>query len=222
MTLGDFAREILPLADALLAWATSGETVSCREGCAACCRQLVTLSAPEAMQLLECVEAMEGAGRRSAPQEAFATAAVAIEAADLREPLMRLGDPALDEASHFALARRYFALGLECPFLCDRRCSIYSQRFATCREYAVRTPAEQCRDPFHFRVSAVGLPLPFRDILAAMAQTLTGRPLVLIPIPLALEWARAHRADFERPWDAGLLVKNFLPYLEVMLGRMAV
>ena len=50
MTLGDFAREAMRLADdasqkAERAARESGRPVSCKKGCGACCRQLVSVSA---------------------------------------------------------------------------------------------------------------------------------------------------------------------------------
>ncbi len=44
-------------------------------------------------------------------------------------------------------ARRYFHLGIACPFLEDESCSIHADRPISCREYLVTSPAVNCADP---------------------------------------------------------------------------
>src|SRR4029077_17376339 len=45
----------------------AGQTISCRKGCAACCRMLVPVSAPEAVALREYVEQLSTDRRIAAP-----------------------------------------------------------------------------------------------------------------------------------------------------------
>ena len=62
ITLAELAAVFLPLDDQLVQLAhdntaAAGKPSSCREGCAACCRQLVPLSPPEAFLLAEVIMA---------------------------------------------------------------------------------------------------------------------------------------------------------------------
>lgn len=217
VSLGAFAGQVLPLIDKLSFAMHGREEVACQRGCQDCCFQLVTISAPEALHLHETLANLSEE-RRQQICDRFTTCVDDIDAAILRETLMHLADDALGESDHYAVAEHYFRQRIACPFHEDGCCSIYQNRFATCREYAVATPADRCADPFAHDIQPLRLPLSFRDVLAAMASDLARRPLELIPIPMALEWL-GHQAHVrEETWDADLLLRKFLPYLEVILG----
>jgi Fe-S-cluster containining protein len=117
----------------------AGRPISCRAGCAACCRQLVALAPSEARALARLVEAMPEP-RRTMIRQRFDAA------------LEKLGDlidrmPSQTTEQYAALSHAYLKLGIACPFLEDESCSIYADRPMVCREYMVSSPAENCRDP---------------------------------------------------------------------------
>ena len=62
----------------------AGQTISCRKGCGACCRQLVPVSRTEGERLLQLVEAMPGE-RQETLRARFAAAEAAIDGAGLKE-----------------------------------------------------------------------------------------------------------------------------------------
>lgn len=218
LTLGEFAGLILPAADIAseAAVAFAGETPSCRGGCDACCRQLVTLAAPEAMLMASVVENLP-TDRREALRGSIQQITGQIPD-DLRHALRMLGDPAVSLQDHYAAAREWFGQGVPCPFLSHGFCGIYETRFATCREYVVFTPADRCANPFDNTVIPITLRLPFRDALASLTSALAGEPMHLIPIALALEWVGDHKSLDVRRWPAKVLLKRFMPYMEIMLG----
>ena len=127
--------------------AEQGRVPSCQKGCAACCRMLVPLSAPEAFAVRDWV--------RSRPAEQqdqiiarFAETKVRLLSNGLWQRLWELceasdhsTDEALDEVN-----RRYYALRVACPFLEEEVCTIYDERPAACRELLVTSPAERCED----------------------------------------------------------------------------
>src|SRR5260370_36311156 len=80
------AAEIVPalqgLVNAVVEAAEAGHTVSCRQGCGACCRQLVPVSRTEGERLLQLMETMP-AGRRDALSKRFAAAQAADEGSGL-------------------------------------------------------------------------------------------------------------------------------------------
>ncbi len=171
-----------------------GETVSCRAGCGACCRQSVPISLTEARQLAALVEAMPEP-RRSQIRARFADATARLEAAGMLDELRRLD--AMPNEWHAALHPRYFALGIPCPFLEEESCSIHPDRPLICREYLVTSSPEHCaeattqkvrRVPLHGQVST--------DIVLLEYVGPTASRVVLV---LALEWAREHEGDEPAP-----------------------
>lgn len=126
----------------------SGEAISCRKGCGACCRQLVPVSRTEGERLLALVETM-AVERRDRLQARFATAQAMLDDAGL---LNRAG------RSDRELSLAYFALAIPCPFLEDESCSIHPDRPLVCREYLVTSPAELCAGPSQEGVTPVAVP----------------------------------------------------------------
>ncbi|HTR87169.1 MAG TPA: YkgJ family cysteine cluster protein [Reyranella sp.] len=146
------ATEVVPalqgLVNAVVAAAETGQAISCRKGCGACCRQLVPLSRTEGERLLALIEGMP-AERRAVIEERFAKAAAKIEQAGLATP-SRKSDRDLSVA--------YFALRIPCPFLEEESCSIHPDRPLVCREYLVTSPAELCRGAAQEGVTPVAVP----------------------------------------------------------------
>ena len=88
--------------------AAAGNMVECAAGCAFCCHQNITVSAPEAVTIVQFLRAQA----RDVPD--FAAHATAIGGLDF--------------------VGRY-AKGLPCAFLTDQRCGIYDDRPEPCRSY---------------------------------------------------------------------------------------
>jgi Fe-S-cluster containining protein len=169
-----------------------GRSISCRNGCAACCRQLVALPEAEAHQIRELVEALPEP-RRSAILARFAAAIQRIESCGLAERLRDFA--ALSKHERNALSRAYFFEKIACPFLEHESCSIYHDRPFACREYLVSSAPELCNNPFDNLLAGVALPVQVWPLIARMGQT-TGEagpgPLAWVPLLLALEWTEAH------------------------------
>jgi Fe-S-cluster containining protein len=165
-------RELLP---ALHAWTNAivevaeetaqraGRTVSCREGCGACCRQLVPIAPAEAHAIAALVGALPEP-RQSAVRARFAEAETRLEAAGLRERLEAMETIPADAVVGVGL--EYFALQLSCPFLEAESCSIHKERPVICREYLVTSDPEHCRQPGPAVIDRIGLP-------AKMSRALT-------------------------------------------------
>ncbi|MFT3765588.1 MAG: YkgJ family cysteine cluster protein [Minicystis sp.] len=172
-----------------------GRTVSCRAGCAACCRQLVPISVVEARALAAAVEALPPA-RREIVRARFAAAVREMERLGLLDAAAAPGRMVLQ--SHIAdpkaawrdVGRRYFDAQIPCPLLEDERCSLYEERPLVCREYLVTTPADRCAQ---LDGGARTVPRPARtsEALATAAREITGEALPMLPLPLSLEWAEA-------------------------------
>lgn len=187
-----------------------GERISCKKGCAACCRQLVPVGPAEAHALHDLVERLPEP-RRSAIRARFAAAQRRLEEAGLLHTLRRIEQ--LSEERRRALGIDYFALGLACPFLEDECCSIHPERPIACREYLVTSPAENCSRPSPETVRGVQLPLKVWTAVARLDDPPDGlHPLRWVPLVLALEWAIAHRAEAP-PRPGPDLVRGLLRHL---------
>jgi Fe-S-cluster containining protein len=199
----------------------AGEAVSCRKGCAACCRMLVPVSAPEAFALRERVRSLPEE-RRMALLAKVAEARARLEAAGLLERLAELGDTdrQLQDEDMEAVNRDYYALRLPCPFLEEEVCSIYEDRPAACRELLVTTPAEWCGDLLANPVRPLPVAVRVGTALGLLWADLAGGPARLIPLPLALEWAERHETEHRRTWMGTELFEKAMDKVWWLLSRV--
>ncbi|MDP1949300.1 MAG: YkgJ family cysteine cluster protein [Nitrospirota bacterium] len=189
----------------------AGQTISCQMGCAACCRMLVPLSAPEAFALREYVEQLptdrrtQLRQRMSATKDRLTREAVWDRLNDVAEASRPIPDEELDPIN-----RAYYALRIPCPYLEDEMCSIYEARPAACRELLVTSPAELCQDLVQNPVTPLPVSMRIGSILGLVWGTLTNSPPRLIPLPMALEWAERHEEESRRTWPGSSLLDQVL------------
>jgi Fe-S-cluster containining protein len=166
-----------------------GRPVSCRAGCAACCRQIVLASEAEARRLRALVEALPEP-KRAEVRARFAEARRKLEEAGLLEALQA---PESFGPGVAELGLAYFRLRLDCPFLEEERCTIYPERPLACREYLVVSPAESCSRPDVETVKQLRLPFKVSTAFARLDDgPAEERPLRRLPLILAPEWAEQH------------------------------
>ncbi len=194
--------EMLPLARALSdavvmetcrTLERSGNSISCKKGCGACCRQLVAISEVEARRLRKVLEETPEP-RRSELRRRFSAAHQRLEQAGLM-PRLQLNEQ-LNDDKYLSLATEYFEQKIACPFLEQESCSIYDERPITCREYLVTSPAENCAELKPENITRVKLPLPVFNAVARWqtppSEHFTER---WVPLIIALEWAESHPED---------------------------
>ncbi len=190
---------------------SAGRAISCKQGCAACCRMLVPLAPPEAFALREYVLGLP-ADRQAKIAERLNEVRRQLEHQDLWKPLsgvVEAAEPLKDEALD-PINRAYYALRIPCPFLENESCSIYEQRPAACRELLVTSPAELCQDLVNNPVVPLPVPIRIGSILGLLWGTLTNQPPRLIPLPLAMEWAARHEAENRPRWQGTELLDQAL------------
>jgi Fe-S-cluster containining protein len=187
-----------------------GEQVSCREGCGACCRQAVPITAVEARRITEWLDA-QPEERQAILRERFQQAAARLEEAGIAQEI-RDGTKSLDNrAALQELALRYFALGIACPFLEEERCTIHTMRPLRCREYLVVSPAEKCMHPETKEIVGIKPPVQLSQILARWDVNGDPQPRELILLTLLEEWIVRHPAEQDRPHrTAPELLQEFL------------
>jgi Fe-S-cluster containining protein len=193
--------------------AERGEAVSCCKGCSACCRaQPVPVTPAEAYALARLVDDLPEP-YRTAVRDRFADNTRRLEAAGLKDLyLERSRSLTADQARD--VARRYFALGLVCPFLEDDACGIYPDRPFVCRQYLVTSPAELCVDPFANPVRPVPTLLGFAHAALATAEKFLGPPWYTVPLALSLEFAERYRAELERTFPAEAVFREAVAALK--------
>ena len=189
----------------------AGHPISCRMGCAACCRMLVPVSAPEAFALKDMIQTLPDA-HRARLMNNLSEARARLEQAGLLERLTDVAEttqPLTDEEME-PVNREYYALRMPCPFLENETCSIYEDRPAACRELLVTTSAELCQDMVKNEVQALPVPVRISTVLGALWSELVGGPARLIPLPIALDWAERHSAERSLVWKGTELLEKAL------------
>jgi Fe-S-cluster containining protein len=198
-----------------------GKAVSCQKGCAACCRMLVPLSAPEAFSLREFLSSLPAEAQQRLAERFTQTRSVLVSDG-LWGRLMELaesGRPPDDDALD-PVNRAYYALRTPCPFLEDELCSIYEERPSACRELLVTSPATWCQDIMNNPVEQIPVPLRASTVLGLLWGDLTRTPARLIPLPVALEWAERHRSEQGQTWPGTQLLDQALDKAWRFLGQV--
>jgi Fe-S-cluster containining protein len=191
--------------------AESGKTISCRMGCAACCRMLVPLSPPEAFALKEYVDNLPVDRRRQIARRLSETKHQ-LEEDGLLDQLSAVaeGTEARSDADFEPLNRAYYALRMPCPFLEEEMCSIYEARPAACRELFVTSPAEWCQDLVHNPVQPITVPIRMGSALGLLWGELTQSVPRLVPLPIAIDWAERHQEENQARWQGTTLLDRAL------------
>jgi len=189
----------------------AGRMISCRKGCAACCRMLVPLSAPEAFVLQEYVKQLpidrqiHLNNRLSETKDRMKREGLWERLTDVAEASSPVSDEELDPIN-----QAYYTLRIPCPYLENELCSIYEARPAACRELLVTSPAELCQDLVRNPVVPLPVSMRISSIMGLVWGTLTSTPPRLIPLPMALEWAEQHEDEARRTWPGSALLDQVL------------
>ncbi len=181
-----------------------GKPVSCVKGCGACCRQLVAVSAVEAVALSRLVAAMPSQ-RRETIVARFETA---YERAQASGVLQKMADRSLDARQGKA---SYFRLGIACPFLENEACGIHPDRPLVCREYLATSPAAHCAQIFDGRtVETIDVDVHLSEALLRAGAKLTGKRAESAPLSFALVAASRMEADISDTYEPMLILRTLL------------
>ena len=179
----------------------AGTPVTCRAGCAACCRQLVVISPLEALAISDYVAA------RPELRARVEARVVALRERVAAEPALAAAFAAFDAVGGYvspaagdALERAYWAMQQACPFLEDERCAIYPARPFACREHFVISEPRLCAEDLD-RVTPAGTRQEARAVAALVGEAfgLEDRLLWLVE---ALEYAAVHAPPEHAAVDA--------------------
>lgn len=184
----DVTRRVQGACDTLVERVTEGHRppVSCRAGCAHCCRQPVFITPLEGVAINDFIE------QQGMAQKVAARIRRYLEEIRGRRNgvagLKALWDNVrgLGPAPSQTLRRAVY--GPDCPFLVNNRCSIYAVRPLMCREHISFDDPRKCErdEPF------LGLDKPrFSEITAWLSQRDVGAEEQMLPV---WEYERAARA----------------------------
>ncbi len=219
--------EVLPLARAISEGVigiavekvhAGGESISCKKGCTWCCHHLVPVSPAEAVRLAEVVDALPGEQRR-AVKKRFEEAVKLLETEGLIEPRTTRARAALLETEGSVSERwqqaglRYFEKKPPCPFLEGGACTIYAERPMVCREYSVTTPPELC-EKVDAGLRTTPRPVHMPEVMTSFTNQALGRRDFVIPLPLALEWAKTNRRAFDVQGDGEELAMTLVQCIQ--------
>lgn len=176
--------------------AKAGKNISCKAGCSACCTQAVPVSELEALHLAKVVNRMPE-HRQKRIRQRFADSQVAIATAGLTQPMQEIAK--LDKKSRNALGVKYYSLKLDCPFLEDKRCSIYSDRPLECREFVVTSDPKHCVELNPQEMTHLDSKLRLTPVLRTQSQDLFGEKssgwMLLVN---CLDWAKTNKTRLKK------------------------
>jgi len=200
--------------DAVRLAGSAGATVPCRKGCAACCRYLVPLSAPEALCMGREIGSLSG-GCDATTAQALTAAAGRILEGWSESPFSQSAadDSGSDACDIESIGRWYAALGMDCPFLREGLCAIYKKRPIACREHAVLGTAEHCEGFSHGCGNRLEMPVKVLDALAQVAAEMEQTETQAVMMPLVAFWYVENRHREFRTWPGPELVSRFLDCL---------
>jgi Fe-S-cluster containining protein len=172
-----------------------------------CCRiQLVPVSPAEAYALLLLIESLPEP-RRTQVLERFSDRAARLDDAGLSDVFLDR-ELALDSEAAREPITHYLSLHLACPFLENDACSIYEFRPFSCREFLVTTPKEMCADPLSQPVARLPLVLFPGKAALDSASAISGRRQLMVPLTLALRYARKHREELEQTYPSSQMLAD--------------
>jgi Fe-S-cluster containining protein len=212
--LAAFARLALPVGQKLVdlmeaVYLKAGRPASCKVGCAACCRQEIPISAPEALLLSAHAATLPGPERER----------IAAGFAAIRSHVQATGSGGKDlergtaTADVRAQGLAWFRQGLACPFLVDESCSAYAMRPVACRNHMVWSAAEQCSRPEDGGVKAMNVRFSLSTILALLAAEFMEREPTKFPLAALEDWVRLNPEYQERTFPAEKLAERFIELL---------
>lgn len=216
--------DMIPLARLLSAKITStikehiinsGDTIACHAKCSDCCRYLVPLAFPEAMQLTKEVTAMAKWKRRFVNESTLLTARRILELTP-KHSLEKITKVEVKAGFNLKnISYWYGRMNLPCPFLLNNLCTIYEQRPIACREHLAIGPASNCKVNSTNQPQLLQTPISVLEALAQLTGELEGTTPEAIILPFALVWCRENPEYFNHTWSASQLLRRFINILTV-------
>ncbi len=193
----------------------SGDTITCHANCSHCCRYLIPLTIPEAMQLTEVVTTMAEWERRFVDESTLLTARCLLELTP-KQSLEKITNAEIETGFKLKdISDWYSRMNLPCPFLLNNLCTIYEQRPIACREHLAISPASHCKVNSTNQPQLLQMPLSVLEALAQLTNEVEGTTPEAIILPFALVWCRENPEYLKHSWPASQLLRRFINILTV-------
>ncbi|MDB5104458.1 MAG: hypothetical protein JWP91_2147 [Fibrobacteres bacterium] len=210
--LASFMRAVMPVGQRLVdlmeaAYSRAGRPASCAKGCAACCRQEVPVSAPEALVLAEFAASMPAEQGRG----------VAARFSAIRERIRSggAGESGPEGTGSDVRTRglAWFRQGLDCPFLEDEACLAHAHRPLACRNHLAFSEARHCLEPETGRVRVMNPRFSLGTVMALLAAEFMGREPVKFPLAALEDWMLQNPEYGESRFPSEDLARRFIGML---------
>lgn len=173
-----------------------GKTISCKAGCGACCKQPIPVTLLEVEHLNRVVKRMPEQKQKRV-RATFSHHLKAVTDAGLLEKLKSVSS--LETGQKHQLAKDYFKLGLDCPFLENQSCGIYQDRPLECREFLVTSDPRHCAELDPQGIEHIERQMWMSSALRKLSiDSQTSDDRGWVPMIFALELARSGRLRFKK------------------------
>lgn len=181
---------------------STGEKISCKAGCGACCRQPVPISELEIYQIAALVESLPEP-RRSEVRKRFSEAREHFENIGWFKQIADCDAAGQTKSIEDVksqlqmLVDKYFREGVACPFLENESCSIHSARPLVCREYLVTSPPDNCSRENGGEIRRINLFMSPSKTVQHLGVSGKMENMGFVPLIRALELAETFPESFE-------------------------
>ncbi len=198
---------------------STGRNIPCKKGCAACCRYLVPVSAPEVFRIWDEIQVIKPEHQRNV-LSAFVSASQRI--LDAGPPPVPQGRGASGEDPQDAtdaINRWYAEIGVDCPLLERETCTAYSFRPIACREHMVTSSAEHCLPAKGKQVKLTEPPFSIVEALGRLAAEAENLDIESVMLPFAPSWRQINHERARRTWPAPVLFECFVAIIHDLSAR---
>ncbi len=197
----------------------TGRNIPCEKGCAACCRYLVPVSAPEAFRIWDEIQAIKPEEQRDV-LSAFVNASQRIlDAGRPPTPQGRVASGENPQQATDAINRWYAGIDVNCPFLEHEACTIYPLRPIACREHMVSSSAEHCLPANDNQVQLIEPPFSVVEALGRLAGEAEDLGVESVMLPFAPSWRQINHERARRTWPAPALFECFAAIIHDLSAR---
>jgi Fe-S-cluster containining protein len=190
----------------------AGGKITCSKGCGACCSSfLVPMTVPEAIRLIEELQALSQ-GRRRRLHPRFLQAERKLAESDLPGQMASLdpNDPASTLQQRDLAGKWWSENRFPCPLLAGNDCGLYGSRPIPCREFLALSDPRCCATNTETRVRR---PFSMHQVVSAWAAEFEGTRPTLVLMANLLGWWQHNAERAKRTWPGPILIRRLMEIL---------
>lgn len=202
----DFVRRIIGAVQ------DAGGKIACSKGCGACCSSfLVPMTVPEAIRLVEELQALPQRQRRHL-QPLFLQAERKLAESDLAGQMASLdpNDPASTVQQRDLAGKWWSENRFPCPMLSGNACGLYRSRPIPCREFLALSDPRCCATNTETRALR---PFSMHQVVSAWAAEFEGTRPTLVLMANLLGWWQHNAERARRTWPGPILIRRLMEIL---------